>query len=154
MTDQPNCVPEEAVRQRSIDFIRKKWGSLADLPKHVIPVVWVTTYRSFEITMKVEAEGGPRGLMKNMLVGDRQLTRQLNEASTKIEFLVKMISLLRSTPSQRQKAIDGYVLVDFLKWAIDRNIELEDMSGLRRMVMRQFAKADPEYKKPIPPEIT
>jgi hypothetical protein len=146
--------PELAARQRSIDFIKRKWGSLGDLPQHVIAVIWVTTYRSIEIAMKVETEGGPRGLLKNSLVGDRQLTRQLEEATTKIKFIEKMISLLRSTPSQRQKTIDGYVLVDFLKWAVDRDIDLENVSGLRRAMMRQFAKADPEYKKPIPPEIS
>jgi hypothetical protein len=145
--------PEEAVRRRSIDFIKKKWGGLGDLPKHVIPVVWVTTYRCIEIAIKAEAEGGPRGLLKNMLIGDRQRTPQLQKATLKIKFLEDMISLLRSTPSQRQKSIDGYVLVDLLKWAIDRDIDLENVSGLRRAMMRQFAKADPEYKKPFPPEI-
>jgi hypothetical protein len=145
----PTQPSEEAVRRRSIDFIRKKWGNLGDLPKHVIPVVWVTTYRSFEITMKVEAEGGPRGLTKNMLVGDRRLLPQFEEATTKIEFLDKMISLLRSTPSPRARAIDGHVLVDVLKWGIDGS-----KSGLRRTIARQFAKADPEYEKPIPPELS
>jgi hypothetical protein len=80
---------DEAVRHRSIDFIRKKWGRLEDLPKHVIPVVWVTTYRCIEVTMKVEAEGGPRGLMKNTLIGDRQLMPKFSEANKKIEFLEK-----------------------------------------------------------------
>jgi hypothetical protein len=107
MTSDPNYVSEETVRRRSIDFIRKKWGSLGDLPKHVIPVVWVTTYRSLEITMKVEAEGGPIGLMKNKFTGDGQLTHQFEDATTKIEFLDRMISLLRSTPSPRERAIDG-----------------------------------------------
>ncbi len=58
MTSNPNYAPEEAVRRRSIEFIRKKWGSLGDLPKHVIPVVWVTAYRSLEVAMRAEAEGG------------------------------------------------------------------------------------------------
>jgi hypothetical protein len=139
--------PQLVARQRSIDFIKKKWGSLRDLPQHVIPVVWVTTYRSMEITMRVEAEGGPHGLLKNKLIGDRQLAPQLEKAALKIEFLGKMISLLRSTPSQRQKSVDSYVLVDFLKWAADRDIDLENMSGTRRMMMRRFAKADPLFKK-------
>jgi hypothetical protein len=142
--------PEEAVRRRSIDFIRKKWGSLGDLPTHVIPVVWVTTYRCLETAMKAEAEGGPRGLMKNTLIGDRQLMPQFEEAITKIEFLDKMISLLRSNPSPRERAIDGHVLVDVLKWRIDAG----GVSGLRRTIARQFAKADPEYAKPIPPELS
>jgi hypothetical protein len=149
MTSGPNYVSEETVRRRSIDFIRKKWGSLGDLPKHVIPVVWVTTYRSLEITMKVEAEGGPIGLMKNKLIGDGQLAHQFEDATTKIEFLDRMISLLRSTPSPRERAIDGHVFVDVLKWGIDAR----SMSGLRRTIARQFAKADPEYEKPTPPEL-
>jgi hypothetical protein len=36
---------------------------------------------------------------------------------------------------------------------MDRDIDLETASGLRRMMMRHYAKADPEYMKPIPPEI-
>jgi hypothetical protein len=134
MTSGPNYVSEETVRRRSIDFIRKKWGSLGDLPKHVIPVVWVTTYRS---------------LMKNKLIGDGQLAHQFEDATTKIEFLDRMISLLRSTPSPRERAIDGHVFVDVLKWGIDAR----SMSGLRRTIARQFAKADPEYEKPTPPEL-
>ena len=136
----------EAVRRRSIEFIRKKWVSLADLPKHVIPVVWVTTYRCIEIGMKAEAEGEQRS-------GDRQPMPQLKLAAVKMRFLEKMISLLRSTSSPRQKSINGYVLVDFLKWAMDRDIDLETASGLRRMMMQHYAKADPEYMRPIPPEI-
>jgi hypothetical protein len=146
-TTQPSA---EAVRRRSIDFIRKKWGSLGDLPKHVIPIVWVTTYRSIEVTMKVEAEDGPRGLLKNTLIGDRQLMPKFEEAIIKIEFLEKMISLLRSTPSPRERAIDGHVLVDVLKWGID----VGSMSGLRRTIARQFAKADPEYERSTPPELS
>jgi len=78
---------------------------------------------------------------------------QLKLAAVKMRFLEKMISLLRSTSSPRQKSINGYVLVDFLKWAMDRDIDLETASGLRRMMMRHYAKADPEYMRPIPPEI-
>src|SRR3974390_860790 len=143
----------ETVRRRSIEFIRKRWVSLADLPKHVIPVVWVTTYRYIEIGMKAEAEGGQRSLLKDALVGARQPMPQLKIAAVKMSFLEKMISLLRSTSSPRQKSINGYVLVDFLKWAMDRDIDLEKISGLRRMMMRHYAKADPEYEMPIPPEI-
>jgi hypothetical protein len=149
MTNDPNYVPEEELRHRSIDFIRKKWGSLADLPKHVVPVIWVMTYRCLEVTMKAEANGGHRGLMKNMLIGDTKRMPQLQEAIIKIDYLEKMISLFRSTPSPLERAIDGHVLVDVLKWGIDGT-----KSGLRRTIARQFAKADPEYKKPIPPEIS
>jgi hypothetical protein len=142
---------DDAVRRPSIDFIRKKWGSLGDLPKHVIPVVWVTSYRSIETAMKAEAVGGPRGLLKNSLIGDRQLTQQLEEATIKIKILERMISLLRSTPSEWARSVDGHVLVDLLKWGI---IDAGSMSGLRRTLMRQFAKADQEYKKPVPPQVS
>jgi len=100
--------------------------------------------------MKAEAEGGSRGLLKNTLTGDGQLTRQLEDTTTKIEFLEKMISLLRSIPSRRARAVDGHVLVDVLKWGIDAG----SMSGLSRTIARQFAKADPEYEKSIPPELS
>jgi hypothetical protein len=54
-----------------------------------------------------------------------------------------------STPSPRERAIDGHVLVDVLKWGIDGR-----KSGLRRTIARQFAKADPEYEKTVPPELS
>jgi hypothetical protein len=141
---------EEAVRQRAIDYIKKHWGLLGDLPKPLIPVIWVTVYRSLKVAMKAEAEGGPRGLLKNTLVGDRQLTRKLQDATVWINFLRKMIPIIRSNASPMIKLADAQLVIDMLKWGI---VDAADMSRLRRTFLRQFAKADPEYEKPVPSEI-
>ena len=52
--------PTSSVHKRAIDVIRKRWGSLSDLPQPIIPVVWVTVYRGLEMGMKIEAAGGQR----------------------------------------------------------------------------------------------
>jgi hypothetical protein len=52
-----NIVPEDAVRRRAIDFIKKNWGGLGDLPEPLIPVVWVTVYPVYAD----RNDGGSRG---------------------------------------------------------------------------------------------
>jgi hypothetical protein len=146
--DDPSNVPEAAVRQRAIAYIQKHWGRLGDLPKPLVPVVWVTVYQSLKIAMKAEAEGGPKALLKDALVGDRQLTPRFEEATSRIELLRKMIPIIRSNHS---RMADAQLLIDILKWGIT---DAASMSMLKRTILREFAKADPEYKKPIPPEIS
>jgi hypothetical protein len=148
---EPTNVPQEAVRRRAIDFIQKNWGSLGDLPKPLIPVVWVTIYLSLKIAVVVEAEGGPRTLLKNTLIGDRRLMPDFQDGIAKIEFLKKIIPIIRSSPSPMEKLANAQLAIDVLKWGI---IDAGSMSGLRRTILRQFAKADPEYKKSFPPEIS
>jgi hypothetical protein len=150
MVEETNSVPQEAVRQRAIDFIQKKWGNLGDLPKPLIPVVWVTVYRSIRTVMAVEAEGGSRALLKNTLIGDRRLMPDFQETTIRIEFLQKMIPLIRSHPSQVQRLADAQVAIDFLKY----NMDVASLSRVRRAIIRQFAKTAPEYERPIPPEIS
>ena len=142
--------PDNAVRARATDFILKKWGSLRDLPQPLISVVWVTVYKSMKIVMRVEAEGGPKGLLKNTLIGDRKLSPAFDEAVLWIEFLQKMIPLIRSNASTTEQMADAQLVIDILKWGIE---DAASMSGLKRSVLRKFAKTDPEYKKQIPPEI-
>jgi hypothetical protein len=62
-----------------------------------------------------------------------------------------MIPIIRSSGSRAAQLADCQLLNDLLKWGI---LDAGSMSGLRRTVARQFAKADSEYKNPIPPEIT
>jgi len=141
---------DEAVRKRAIKYIQKHWGSLGDLPKPLIPVIWVTVYKSLRIAMRAEAEGGPKGLVKNMLVGDRRLMQSLDEAIIRIKLLQKIIPIIRSHTSSTAKFADAQLVIDILKWGIE---DAGSMSGIRRTLLRQFAKADPEYDKPIPLEI-
>jgi len=76
---EANEVPDGAVRERAIGYIQKHWGRLGDLPKPLVPVIWVTVYQSLKIAMKAEAEGGPKGLLKNTLLGDRRLMPSLRK---------------------------------------------------------------------------
>ena len=142
---------DEAVRKFAIEFIRKKWGSLRDLPEMVIPVIWISVYECLKVTMTAEINGGQKAMMKNMLLGDRKLTRDVEAATIKIDFLEKMISQIRSERSNWKKLGTAQLLIDILKWKL---ISAGSMSVLRRLIARQFAKASADYKKPIPPEIT
>src|SRR5262249_35481832 len=133
-----------------IDYIQKHWGPLGDLPKPLIPVIWVTVCQSLRIGMKAEAEGGHRGLVKNMLIGDRQLMANLEVATIRRKLLRDIIPIIRSSTSHMEKLGDAQLLIDILKWGIDA----PNMSRLRRAIIRLFAKADPDYEKPIPLEIS
>jgi hypothetical protein len=136
------------IRRRAINFIRKEWGILSDLPMPLVPVVWVTVYRSLEVAMMAEAERGPRGLLKNALIGDRTLTPNLQIATVRIEMLKKAIPLIRGHQFEAAKLADARVFIDVLKWDIDPSLPV-----WRRVIARTFAKSDPEYNHPIPPEL-
>ena len=90
------------------------------------------------------------GLLKNRLVGDRRLLPSLAQATMRIELLRKIIPVIRSHASSTAKLAGAQLVIDILKWGIE---DAGSMSGLRRTLLRQFAKADPEYDKPIPSEI-
>jgi hypothetical protein len=136
---------QEAARQRAIDYIKKNWGGLGDLPEPLIPVIWATVYRSIQTGMMVEEEGGSKRLLKNFLVGDRKSLPALDEAILRLKFLQKMIPAIRSNPSRMGQRAHGQLLVDILKWGI---VDAASMSGLRRTILRSFAKADPERFHP------
>jgi hypothetical protein len=136
---------DSAVRRRAIDYIRKHWGALNDLPEALIPVIWVTVYRGLEIGMKVEAEGGARALTKNTLISDGKLSPALQIAAVKIDYLDKMIALIRSHKTEREKLADSRLVIYMLKWNI---ISSGRTSFLGRSVAWLFARKDPAYKKP------
>jgi len=141
---------DEAVRERAIEYIQKHWGKLGDLPKPLIPVIWVTVYKGLKLAMRAEAKGGPKALVKNALVGDGRLMPSLDEATLRIGLLQKIIPVIRSHTSSAAKLADAQLVIDILKWGIE---DAGNMTGIRRTLLRQFAKADPEYDKPIPLEI-
>ena len=119
--------PDGVVRQRAIDYIQGHWGSVGDLPKPLIPVIWVTVYQSLRIAMTAEIEGSPKALLKDQLIGDRQLLPQLEEATARIQFLQKMIPIVRANATQAKKAADAQLAVDVLKWGI---LDAPVISGL------------------------
>jgi len=139
-----------AITVRAVEFIRKNFGSLRDLPKPLISVVWVSIYRTTEIAMRVEASGGSTALLKDALIGDEQLNLKFEEAVLQVEFLQKMIPTIRANKSPTERLSDSQLAIDILKWGIDDAV---DISWLKRFVLRKFRKADPLYKRPFPPEI-
>jgi hypothetical protein len=150
MSGKSNNVPSrEAVRRRAIDFISKTWGSLGDLHEPIIPVVWVTVYRSLETSMTAEAGGGSIALTKSMLSGGA-LALEFKNAITRIDFLKKMISVIRSQTGRLERWADSRLVIDILKWRI---IDAGSMSPLRRTILRQIAKADSLYGDVLPLEI-
>jgi hypothetical protein len=92
-------------RPASIDVSQVRAMKAEGMGATEIPVVWVTVYRSLEVAMTAEAEGGPRGLLKKALIGDRTLTPNLQIATVRIEMLKKAIPLIRgqfaSSPGQQ-----------------------------------------------------
>lgn len=49
---------------RAVDWIHRELGSVHDLPKPVIQVIWVTVYRSMETRLEAEAKGDNGDLQK------------------------------------------------------------------------------------------
>ena len=73
-----------AIRARAIRYVRSKFGNVADLPGEVISVVWVTAFRGIETAVAVEEAGGQSGLLKNKLLGEGSLGRDLEVATEKM----------------------------------------------------------------------
>jgi len=141
--------PDDEVHKRAITFIERKWGSLRDLPANLVPVVWVTVFRSQETALIVERSGGSNALVKSTLLDHGKLSLEFNEAIRRIQFLEKIIPVIRSSSSADRLA-DSQLVVDVLKWGI---ADAGDMSLLRRTLLRQFAKVDSMYGLSFPTEI-
>ncbi len=135
---------------RAVDWIHREIGSMRDLPKPVIQVIWATVYRSMETGLEAEAKGGPRALAKDLLVERGDLTYRFQSSGNRLEFLRKMIPTIRRDQSERGK-LGGYqLLIDLLKWDI---LDAADMSLWQRFRARRSAKADPMYQQPVPSAI-
>lgn len=131
-------------------MIKKNFGSIRDLPKQVWPVIWVTAYRSCETAMKIEASGGSNAIVKSMLLGGGRDVYEFERGVRKIELLRNLLPLIRQAKSEMERLGNSSLLIDILKWDIT---DAGEMSSLRRIIARQFAKADPLYAYPIPDEI-
>jgi hypothetical protein len=140
----------EIARERAITLVRKNFGSLSDLGFEVAAVVWVTTFRACEMGVAAERGGGPHGLLRNMLVGDRKAVPALREHAINLEFLNKAIPQIRDQKNPRLRADNCQLLIDCLKWNI---VDAASYSALRRSMIRIFVKADSLYKQPIPCEL-
>ena len=135
---------------RAVEMIKKNFGSIRDLPKQVWPVIWVTVYRSCEIAMKVEAGGGSNTIVKSILLDGGRDAYEFERGIRKIEFLRNFIPLIRQAKSEIEQLGASSLLIDILKWDI---ADAGEMSILRRIIARLFAKADPLYAYPVPDEV-
>ena len=150
MTLENNGIGEHTViRNRAISYIKKNYGLLDDLPSVFIPVIWVTVYRGFEQGLRVKSSG-PQGLLKDMLLDRGEQTRDLQIATAELKFLETVIPQLRNQTSHEKRLADCYLFVDVLRWNIHNAAE---MGRFARLQKRIFAKADPLYRYPVPPEI-
>lgn len=139
-----------SVAERAIALILQKYGSLKDLPDEFRKVVWVTIYQACAIGLKLEQGGGPNAIAKSFLMDAGRETFDMGEAVRRMEFLEQMVPLVRSG-NPRESAGNAQLVVDMLKWGI---LDAPDMSGIRRLAARKFAKADPMYGQPIPARLT
>jgi hypothetical protein len=142
---------QRAVRNRAIRYVRSKFGNLADLPREVLAVIWVTTFRGIETAVAVEAAGGQAGLVRSMLAGGSELVRDLETATLRMELLLKMVPIIRSASSPADEAADCSLLIDILKWG---TVDAANMSMTDRIRARSFAKTDDEYRNKVPDELT
>jgi hypothetical protein len=138
--------PHELAIERAIKLIGGKYGSLRDLPEELRQVVWVTAYRASAIGLKIEADGGPMALMKSMLIDGGRDAKEFEACSLQLQFLEQMVPIVRSAEG-RQKLADAQLAVDILKWGIE---DAANMSAIRRMIARKFAKADSLYEMAVP----
>jgi len=138
------------VRTRAVQLIKQKFGPLADLPEQLWPVVWVTVYRSCEVSLKVEADGGPNAFLKAALVGGGTSGYEMEMAIRKLELLQNIIPNIRQSKSEIDRKADAQLLTDILKWGMHNAVEL---SSVRRSIARKFARADSLYAGQVPNEI-
>lgn len=138
------------VRTRAVQLIKQKFGPLTDLPEQLWPVVWVTVYRSCEISMNVEADGGPITFVKSALVGGGTSGHEMEMAIRKLELLQGIILNIRQSKSDIDREADAQLLTDILKWGIDNAVEL---SVVHRSIARKVAHADSLYTVQVPNEI-
>jgi hypothetical protein len=138
------------IRQRAIEFIRARFGSLSDMPQPLVPVIWVTVYRCMEVTMTAEGLGGPAALATRMLRDRGGYAPEWAASLERLRFLEDMIPIVRSSKSPAARQADSQLLTDLLKWGI---LGAASMSESERALARRFAKEDSEYKDPVPQEI-
>jgi hypothetical protein len=131
---------------RAVDWIRRELGSVHDLPKPVIQVIWVSVYRSMETGLEAEAKGqNQMVLLKDTLQGG-DLMMRFESSVNRLGFIRKMIPLI----GQNQSKGDAQLLIDLLKWDM---LDAADMSSWQRFRARQTAKVDPMYQQPVPSAI-
>ena len=131
---------------RAMRLILDRYGGLGDLPEEFALVVWVTVYRACATSLKLEAGGGARALMKSMLVGHGLDALEFEQRTLQMGFLEQIVPIIRDAKPKDRRA-DVQLATDVLKWGI---IDAADMSGIRRFIARKIAKADPMYSQSIP----
>ena len=136
---------ESPIAKRSIALIQIQHGSLADLPQELAHVIWVTTYRACEITIELEKGGEATALTKSMLIGGGADAREFDRRTRQLGFLKQIVPSVRAGTLREQQA-DAQLVIDMLKW----NMPATEISGIRRLLARKFAKADAMYNQPIP----
>jgi hypothetical protein len=106
-------------------------------------------FRIIEVGIEAERKNGPQGSTKDRIGGGHVMSR-FASATLRLEFILKMVPIIRSHSSKREILGDSQLLVDILKWDI---IDAADMSWWQLLRARQSASADPMYRQPVPDSI-
>ena len=137
-------------RARAVRLIGEQFGPIGDLPTQLWPVIWVTVYRSCEVAMDLEANGGANAIVKKVLLHGGQAAYEMERSIRNVGLMKDIVPVIRASKSTMERLGDSQLLIDILKWNITNAGEL---SVLRRVVARQFARADSLYELPVPEEI-
>ena len=95
--------------------------------------------------MEVERGGGATALTKSMLIGGGADAREFDRRTRQLGFLKQIVPSVRAGTLREQQA-EAQLVIDMLKW----NMPATEISGIRRLLARKFAKADAMYNQPIP----
>lgn len=140
---------EMLAADRATALILGRYGGLGDLPEELAQVIWVTAYRACAIGLRIETGGGAKAITKSMLICGGHDARELEQRTHQMEFLEQIVPIIRAAKPKEREA-DTRLAVDILKWNI---IKAAEMSGIRRLIARKLAKADPMYSQSIPQEL-
>lgn len=132
--------------QQAVQLVAKKWGRLGDLPCDLVQVIWVTACQGVEAGL---AANSPMNITTDLLKGGT-LVQELRIATERVNFLDRMILLIRKESDPIARIEISNLAIDVLKWNI---VDAGSMSEARRWFVRKFAKPPAIYDRPVPREI-
>jgi hypothetical protein len=134
--------------ERAVSWIKTNLGDVAGLHRDVVQVIWVTVYRALE-TGNLASTQGPHGLTSDALRGGDFMWR-LGQATRRLEYLKKIIPLLKSETSSWRQAATSKTIAYQLKYDMP---DVLNMSLIQRAIARRRTKIDPMYDRPVPPDL-
>lgn len=128
--------------------VKESFGTIGDLQKQLQSVVWVTVFRTCQISDKFK--DGQIAITRALLSGNMGDVAEFERRIREMEFLKDMIPLVRKAKSKAARNGDTFLIVDILRWSI---LDAAEMSNFQRMKARFFAVCDSMYKHDVPMEL-